>query len=98
MPKKQTYSEIKKALPNINSERVEVIADQLDEILSIKSLFQSDGGKILENKLKENCSLALRKAIIVSKKGDAQDTVYFILDYSANIDLLSKLKDISIEL
>lgn len=93
MPK--TFKEIEQAIPDIKSEKVEVLADELDRILAIKTLFQSDGGKQLINVLRNNCSIALRKAILAAKSGD--NTVPFLLDYSANMDLLSTVQDISIE-
>jgi len=94
---KKTISEIKKALPNIKSEKVEVIADELDRILSIKKLFQSDGGKELITLLRNNCSVSLRKAIICAKKGEEKELISLILDYGANMNLLSSVQDISLE-
>lgn len=96
MPKK-TYLEIKDALPDINSEKVKDISDELDKILAIKSLFQSDGGKILIDMLRTNCSIAIRKAIIAAKNGDEKLLISLVMDYSANLDLLSSVQDISLE-
>lgn len=94
---KKTFSEIKKALPDINSEEVEVISDTLDEILAIKRVLDSEGGAILLSVLKDNCSVALRKAILAAKKGEVNNLVPHILDYSANMDLLAKMQDVSLE-
>lgn len=98
MLKKKTSStlrEIKVALPDLNSEKIEVLADELDKILAIKKLFQSEGGEILIGVLRNNCSIALRKAILAARKGDSANP--FILDWGANIDLLSSVQDISME-
>lgn len=89
--------EIKTALPNLKSKKVEEISEELDNILAIKKLFTSDGGKILLGVLKNNCSLALRKAVISAKKADKEELVSNVLEYSANLDLLSTLQDISLE-
>lgn len=94
---KKTIREIKTALPGIESEKVDVLADELDNILALKELFTSDGGKVLINRLRDNCSVALRKAIVAAKSGDTDKLIPFILDYSANINLLSSIQDISME-
>lgn len=94
---KKTYREIKKALPNLESNKVEEIADELDKILEIKALFQSDGGKQLITLLRNNCSVALRKSIVAAKNADKELLMASILDYSSNMDLLSTVQDISIE-
>lgn len=95
--KKTTIKEIKQAFPKISSEKIEVLADTLDEILMIKSVVQSEGGMLLMEVLKNNCSIALRKAIMAAKSGDKEALIPYILDYSANMDLLSTLKDVSLE-
>lgn len=93
----KTKDEIKKALPNIKSEKVDVISDELDRILEIKKLFQSAGGKQLITLLRNNCASALRKAVIAAKKGEDKELVALVLDYSANMDLISTVRDISLE-
>ena len=92
-----TKKQIKEALPELQSEKVEVLADELDKVLSLKNLFQSDGGKQLITVLRNNCSIALRKCIISAKKGDKDILLALVLDYSANMDLLSTVQDISLE-
>lgn len=91
----KTYKDIKKALPDLESEKVKDLSDELDRILAIKTLFQSEGGKVLITVLRNNCGVAMRKAVLAAKKGE--NTVPFLLDYSANVDLLSTVQDISFE-
>lgn len=93
----KTIKEIKKAIPNINSNKVEDISNELDKILAIKRLFTSSDGKVLIDLLQNNCSIALRKAIISAKNADEKTLISNILEYSANLDLLSTIQDISIE-
>ena len=94
---KKTFKEIKSQLPSIESEKVEVLSDELDRILAVKRIWTSDDGKELLKTLKQNCNVALRQAIIAAKKGDSQLSIARILDYSSNIDLLATIQDISIE-
>ncbi len=95
---KKTISEIKKALPGIESTKVEDISNELDRILAIKTLFQSDGGKELINVLRNNCSIVLRKLILKAKENpDLPTLLGLIASYSANIDLLATVQDISLE-
>ena len=98
MAKKRTYEEIKDALPTIDSEKVEILSDELDRILRIKELFQSAGGKELIGILRSNCSVSLRKLILAAKDSpDLQTLLGLISTYSANMDLLSTVQDISFE-
>ena len=94
---KKTYKDIKKSLPDLDSKKVEEISDELDKILAIKTLFQSEGGKELINLLRNNCSVAIRKAVIAAKNADDKLMHAMLMDYSANIDLLSTVQDISLE-
>ncbi len=94
---KKTYKEIQEALPNLANEKVETMSDELDRILAIKTLFQSEGGKELITVLRNNCAISLRKAIINAKKGEAHELIAAVLDYSANVDLLATCQDISME-
>lgn len=94
---KKTITEIKKALPDINSEKVVDISNELDKILAIKRLFNSDGGRVLIDLLRNNCTIALRKAVIAAKNADEKLLTALILDYSANMDLLSTVRDVSLE-
>lgn len=94
----KTINEIKKALPDIDSTKVEDISNELDRILAIKTLFNSPGGKELITVLRNNCSIALRKLVIQAKNNpDLNTLLALIMDYSANIDLLSTVQDISLE-
>lgn len=94
----KTFKEIKKALPALESTKVEDIANELDKILAIKTLFQSEGGKVLIDLLRSNCSIVLRKLMLKAKdEPDLPTLLGLIASYSANIDLLSSVQDISIE-
>lgn len=95
---KKTIKEIKEAIPDINSEKVDVLADELDRILSIKRIFQSADGKELIKLLRGNCQVALNKLIIQAKEDPKLDIlVSLIHSYSANVDLLSLIQDIKTE-
>lgn len=91
----KTSKEIKDALPEVDSPAVDAYAEELDRILALKSLFDSEGGRELLSVLKGSCAIALRKAVVAVKDGN--DPNPFILDYSANLDLLTRLQDISME-
>lgn len=97
MSKQKTIKEIEKALPGIKSEKVSDIADTLDRILAIKRLFQSDDGKELLSSLKDSASISLRKAILAAKRGETNELMAHILDYSAISELMSRVQDISLE-
>jgi hypothetical protein len=90
-----TLREINTALPDLKSEKVSDIAIELDKILAIKKLFQSDGGEILIADLRTRCSLALRKALLCVKEGG--NPAPFILDWGANMEVLTRVQDISLE-
>lgn len=93
----KTSKEIKKALPDLESEKVEVLSDELDKILAIKGLFESEGGKVLLDVLRSNCARVLRKSVLAAKSGDKDSLMASVLEYSANLDLLSSVQDISME-
>lgn len=94
----KTLKEIKGSLPNIDSEKVEIYSDELDRILALKTLFQSEGGKELIKVLRNNCAVTLQKLIVKSKDSpDLQSLLGLISSYSANIDLLSQIQDIKME-
>lgn len=98
MKKGTTRREIKDSLPNLESEKVDVLSNELDRILSLKSLFDSDGGKELISVLRNNCFVTLRKIVAKSKDNpDLPSLLGLIGMYSANIDLLSSMQDISME-
>lgn len=94
----KTLKEIKTALPELKSEKVDVLSDELDKILAIKKLFQSEGGKILIDSLRSNCAITLRKLMVAGKATpDLQILLALIADYSANMSLLASVQDISLE-
>jgi hypothetical protein len=93
----RTIKEIKEALPGINDEKVEVLSDELDKVLALKRLWSSEDGEQLLTVLRNNCSVALRKATILAEQGDKDKLLAMVLKYSANMDLLSTIQDISTE-
>lgn len=96
--RKQTRNDIKKALPDLESEKVDVLSDELDRVLAIKTVLKSDGGKELINVLRANCFITLRKLIIESRdKPSLESLLGLIAAYAANMDLLSELQDVSME-
>lgn len=97
MSKNKTYKEIKEALPDINSEKVEVLSDELDRVLSLKKLFDSDGGKELIKVLRNNCVRALNRAVVNARDGEKEQLIANVLDYAANIDLISQVRELSVE-
>jgi len=90
-----TLREINHALPDLKSEKVADIAIELDKILSLKKLFQSDGGAVLIEDLRSKCSIALKKALISAREGG--NPTPFVLDWGANMDVLTRVQDISLE-
>lgn len=96
---KKTLREIKSSLPGIEvSEKVELLSDELDRILAIKRLFDSEGGAELIKLLRENCFVTLRKLIVTAKsEPDLGKLLSLIAVYSANVDLLASMQDISSE-
>lgn len=97
MTQKKTLNEIEASLPGIKSEKVKDHADALDKILAVKRVFTSKDGQEVLTTIKDNCSIALRRAILAAKRGDTIELMGYVLDYSANVDLISRLKDISLE-
>ena len=94
-----TIREIKKALPDLDSKKVEDISDVLDQVLTIKRIFTSNDGKVLLKVLKDNCYTTLNKLMMYSKSTnpDLQTYISLASTYTANMDLLSQLQDIKIE-
>lgn len=90
-----TLREINKALPSLKSDKVADIADELDKILAIKQLFQSEGGQVLIEDLRSKCSIALRKALLCAREGGNPNS--HVLDWGANMDVLTRVQDISLE-
>ena len=96
--KKRTIREINEGLPGLKSEKVEILSDELDRVLSLKELFTSDGGKELIKVLRNNCVIILNKLVAKSKDNPDLPTVLGLISaYSANIDLLAQLRDIKFE-
>jgi hypothetical protein len=62
---KKTIKEIKSALPGLDSSKVEAYADELDRILAIKRIFQSEDGRVLVNELRDNCSITIKKLLVI---------------------------------
>lgn len=94
----KTIRDIKKVVPNLNSEKVEVLADELDRIQDLKKLFSSDGGKVLIGRLTGNCATALRKLCAAVEDRPTLDVLMGIVStYKANLDLLAEMQDISAE-
>ncbi len=94
---KSTIKEIKEALPDLKSEKVETISDELDKVLALKRLWTSKDGQQLLTVIKNNCSIALRKATVLAEKGDKDSLLAMVLKYSANMDLLATIQDINME-
>lgn len=97
MAKKNTFKDIKAGIPELESEKVEVIADTLDSVLAMKRLWSSNDGKELLEVLKHNCAVSLRKATMAAEAGDKDLLLAVVLKYAANMDLLATLQDISSE-
>lgn len=95
---KGTIKEIKKALPTLESEKVEVLADELDKVLALKQLWTSDGGKQLITVLRNNCASALQRLITISRtKPELESMLGAALDYASSMDLLTTVQDINLE-
>jgi hypothetical protein len=95
---KQTIKEIREALPGIQSEKVEVISDELDKVLALKRLWKSPDGEQLLTVLRNNCSISLRKLVTIAKTDPKiENLLSVIFEYSSNMDLLATIQDISTE-
>lgn len=95
---KKTYREIKKSLPGIESEKIEALSDELDRVLALKTLTESEGGKELIKIIRANCFVQLRKLVVQAKTNPTlEQLLSTIAMYSANMDLLSELQDITLE-
>lgn len=95
---KRTIKEIKEALPELDSTKVEDISDELDRVLALKRLFKSEGGEMLITFLRNNCASNLRKLVATAKeKPELSSLLTIIFEYSSNMDLLQTLGDLSLE-
>lgn len=90
---RKTAKEIKEAV-GVSTEKVEVLADTLDQIQELKVMLKSDAGKSLVNILVANCDAALRG---IYSETDPAKTAPFLAAYRANIDLLAELQGIAAE-
>lgn len=97
MPKR-TIKEIKAAIPDLKSEKVEILADELDRIETLKAVFDSEGGKMLITLLRQNCEASLMHLRGALADRPSLDVLMgHIAQYNANTDLLAQLQDISVE-
>jgi hypothetical protein len=95
---KKTIKEIKSALPGLDSSKVEAYADELDRILAIKRIFQSEDGRVLVNELRDNCSITIKKLLVIYKKNpELPELLGLLAILDSNYLLLSKIQDISLE-
>lgn len=95
---KKTIKEIKSALPGLDSSKVEAYADELDRILAIKRIFQSEDGKVLVNELRDSCSITIKKLLVLYKKSpELPELLGLLAILDSNYQLLSKIQDISLE-
>lgn len=80
------------------TQKVQDISDELERILAIKELFKSKGGEQLLTLLRNNCASNLRKLVTIAKEKPELDMLLStVFEYSANLDLLSTLGDLSLE-
>lgn len=96
--RKKTITEIEEALPDLDSNKVREISDALDKVLAIKDFWSSKGGKELTVFLRNKCATSLRNLVQTAKeKPDLNVLLAIIFDYSASMDLLCTIGDISLE-
>lgn len=95
---RKTLNQIKIALPNLKSEKVSDIADELDRVLVIKRIFESEDGKELIKELRESALDTIKKLIIAYKNTPDLSTLMglcAILD--SNFSMIMKMRDVSME-
>lgn len=92
---KQTANDIKNHT-GIESEQVEMLADELDRIHELKTLFKSDSGKMMIARLVSNCARALR-TMYNAEAPSLELLMGNLATYKANIDLLAEFQDINAE-
>lgn len=94
----ETYKEIKDAIPELDNEKTKVISDELDKVLALKRLWKSADGEQLLTVLRNNCSISLRKLVMIAKTDPKiENLLSVIFEYSSNMDLLATIQDISTE-
>ena len=82
----------------ISTEKVDVLADELDRIQALKTMLRSDAGKVFIARLSSNCATALTSLYrVIEDKPTLEQIMGIVASYKANIDLLSELQDISFE-
>lgn len=87
-----------KGLPETNDEGIEQLANTLDSIRDLKSVWKSKGGEALLGVLKGNCASSLAKIVACAKgKPTLDDLLACVHEYNANLSLLATLQDVSIE-
>jgi hypothetical protein len=98
MKMKKTINDIKKAIPNLDSDKVKDYADALDRVLVLKRIFQSEDGKVLIDELRKESISVIRKLIIAyKKKPELSELMGLIAVLDSNFTMLSKIQDISLE-
>ncbi len=96
--KKQTLKEIKSALPNLKSQKVEDIANEVDRVLALKRIFTSEDGKELIAELRDSSITAIKKLINAYKNSpDLSLLMGLCAVLDSNFSMLMKMKDISLE-
>lgn len=95
--KNKTITEINKALPNLKSEKVSDYANELDRVLALKRIFESEDGKELINELRETIVSTISKLTKVYKTADLSTMMGLCAVLDGNFNMLMKMKDISLE-
>lgn len=95
--KKKTLNEIKIALPNLKSEKVSDIANELDKVLAIKRIFDSEDGKELITELRSKSIDTIMKLLVAYKKADLSEMMGLCAVLDGNISLLMRMRDIDME-
>lgn len=79
-------------------QKIKDVSDALENILTLKRIWTSKDGKTLQIVLKNNCVQSLKKLVTSAReKPDLNTLLAIIFDYSANLDLLMTLGDLSLE-
>jgi len=96
--RKKIIKEIKDALPDLKSEKVEDISEELERVLAIKRLFKSEGGEQLIQLLRNHCANNLRRLVTMAReKPELNSLLSIIFEYSSNLELLKTVGDLSLE-
>ncbi len=73
---------------------VEILADELDRIKSIKNVWDSDGGKELINILRDTCAGYMNKLRTLTVEPDLSQILWCLAQYFATIDLLATIRQV----